>query len=111
MRFRRRLDLDENPLLERKVFRRGFEHEVGVGDGVGQIFAQLDRLDQREVVADGDEVFANARQRRLPRALHRVEQRDAMPRHSEHLCDAGAHQAGADNGDGGFLAQNAHPAV
>jgi hypothetical protein len=34
-----------------------------------------------------------------------------MPRHSEHLCDAGAHQAGADNGDGGFLAQNAHPAV
>ena len=94
-----RLDLGEQLLLERQILKHRLDHIVGVAHGGGEIGDRRHAVDRAFVVAEVLEIGEDAMLRRRQRLLEGIVDRHIVAGEREHLRDAVAHQAGADDGD------------
>ena len=85
--------------LSAQIFRHRLDHVVGVVHRVGEIDGRLHALDGALVVAEIAQVGGDARLHGVEILHHRVGDRHVVAGEREHLRDAVAHQAGADDGD------------
>ena len=104
-------DLDEQLLLQRQIFEHGLDHIVGIAHGVGEVGGRPHALDRGRIVAEIAQIGRGCAIFDACRAFDRdgVIDRHVMAGEREHLGDAVAHQAGADDGDARF--RHGHPAV
>ena len=98
-----------NLLLERQIFQHRLDDIVGTADGLGEIGLRRDAVHGALVVAEVLEIGEDARLHGLERRRKGVIDGDVMAGEREHLRDAVAHQAGADDGDARFA--HVQPAV
>ena len=101
------LDLGEELLLERKILQHRLDHVIGFAHGLAKIGAGVHVFDRAFVFAKIAQIGGNARLGRVEILRERVGDGHVMAGEREHLRDAVAHEAGADDSD--FCV--AHPTI
>ena len=95
-------DLAEQLLLERQILQHRFDHEIGVAHGRRQIGIRRHAFDRLRIVAEIAQVGADALLHIVQIGREGIGDRHVMAAEREHLRDAVAHEAGADDGDARF---------
>ena len=104
------VDRDEQLLLQRQLFRRRLEDDVGIGDRIAKIGAGAHAPDGAAVLVEIDEVPLDPLVQRREAGGDRVVDGDLVPGDGKNLRDAVPHQAGADDRDP-VRRRHAQPAV
>src|SRR5581483_3873759 len=99
----RALEVGENLLLERQLFRCRLEHEAYVLHRLSHVLMRRDALEQRCVVAEQIEDCGKPPRHRSADFSVRLEHADFVTRRGQQIRDAMAHQAAADHADSQFL--------
>ena len=103
------LDLAEDLLLQRHVFEHRLDHVIGVAHAFGHIGNGPHALDGVLVVAEIAQVGRDPLLHRIEVGLVRIRDGDVMAGEREHLRDAVAHEARADDGDARFRGHEFSP--
>ena len=102
-----RLDLGEQLLLERQILEHGLDDVIGIAHGFGEIGARASRARPRAASSPRSLRFAEMRAfDRVEARLLRVGDRHLVAGEREHLRNAVAHEAGADDSDARFAGRH-----
>ncbi len=107
VRLRGLVERAEDLGLDRRILRRGFHHEVGLGRVGGEVRRARDPRERLDLLLLGDllfldlaaEVLLDLREARVEPALVYVDEGDVVAGEGEDVGDAVAHRPGADDGD------------